>query len=98
MSHETSPHRILLTFPTPLHASDVSGGDASPRSWIQLARTGSFVSQRYGAFLITKSDLRQMFDNFKNVTPIAPTELPVDFDHLSIEPQKPGDGKAAGWI
>jgi hypothetical protein len=32
------------------------------------------------------------------VTPQAPTELPIDYDHLSMDPKQPGDGKAAGWL
>ena len=37
-----------------------------------------------------------MLHNFTEVTPKAPTELPIDYDHLSMDPQKPGDGIAAG--
>lgn len=39
-----------------------------------------------------------MLKNFNDITPKAPTELPVDFDHLSMDPRKPGDGIAAGWM
>lgn len=67
-------------------------------SWIQVAKTGTFFSQRYGTFSITSDDLRQMLHNFTHITPIAPTQLPVDYDHLSMDPKKPGDGKAAGWF
>src|SRR5262245_782964 len=87
---------VPLSFPS-LISLDKSD-DKSPRSWIQVARTGSFKSNRYGPFSITKTDLSQIVHNFKNVTPKAPTELPVDYDHLSMDPKKPGDGIAAGWF
>lgn len=89
---EPSFDRIILANPKPLAAT------AGPRSWIQLARTGSFVSNRYGKFSITKDDLKQMLHNFVHITPKAPTELPVDVDHLSMDPKRPGDGIAAGWM
>src|SRR5690349_9510650 len=90
--------RIILSHPTLLSAVPLAGDGAAPRSWIQVAKTGSFVSNRYGKFSITKSDLAQMLHNFTTVTPKAPTELPIDYDHLSMDPQKPGDGVAAGWM
>src|SRR5262249_53483316 len=40
----------------------------------------------------------QMLSNFQETTPQPPTRLPVDYDHLSMDPQKPGDGIAAGWF
>ncbi len=67
-------------------------------SWIQVAKTGEFFSRRYGQFSITQDDLAQMLHNFKTVTPVDPTRLPVDYDHLSMDPKAPGDGKAAGWF
>ncbi len=39
-----------------------------------------------------------MLKNFNEVTPKAPTQLPIDYDHLSMDPKKPGDGIAAGWM
>ena len=68
------------------------------RTWIQVMRCGEFVSQRYGKFSLTPADLKQMLVNFKTITPISPTQLPVDYDHLSMDPKSPGDGRAAGWI
>lgn len=92
--------RVILSFPTRLSlAADVpSASTDHPKSWIQVARTGSFVSNRYGKFSITRDDLKQMVTNFRTVTPKAPTMLPVDYDHLSMDPKKPGDGMAAGWM
>ncbi len=72
---------------------------AKTTSWIQVAMAGGpWWSRRYGKFSITADDLRQMLHNFTTVTPVSPTQLPVDYDHLSMDPQKPGDGKAAGWF
>lgn len=89
--------QVILSNPTLLD-SQAFVGDVVPRSWIQLARTGAFVSNRYGKFSITKDDLATMLRNFKTVTPKEPTELPIDWDHLSMDPKKPGDGAAAGWM
>jgi hypothetical protein len=90
-------NRVILSWPTLLSAA-AAEKDTAPRTWIQIARTGSFTSNRYGRFSITKDDLAQMLHNFRYVTPKAPTELPVDVDHLSMSPHKPGDGIAAGWM
>lgn len=88
--------RVVLSLPSLV--SLATDTDGAPRSFIQLAKTGTYHSTRYGKFSIEKSDLAQMVHNFNNVTPKAPTELPVDFDHLSMDPKQPGDGKAAGWL
>ena len=94
MSTATSLRKLLpLLWPTMLSVTETS----NPR-WIQVAKIGEFFSQRYGNFAITSDDLRQMLVNFTSVTPLAPTQLPVDYDHLSMNPKNPGDGKAAGWF
>ena len=99
MSADThSLKHVILSFPSLLNLADIKGDPAAKRSWVQLAKTGSFVSNRYGKFAITKDDLTQMYRNFNEVTPKAPTELPIDYDHLSMDPKKPGDGIAAGWL
>lgn len=92
-------NRVILSLPS-LISLAVTTADtaAAPRSWIQLAKTGTFHSTRYGQFSITRDDLAQMLHNFRHVTPQAPTELPIDFDHLSMAPTQPGQGKAAGWL
>lgn len=69
-----------------------------PGQPFQLAKTGVFFSPVYGKISITPQDLVTMYQNFKTKTPLAPTQLPIDYDHLSDEPQKPEDGKAAGWV
>ena len=89
---------VILSWPTLLSTPAAENGSTAPRSWIQLAKTGAFHSNRYGKFSITRDDLAQMLHNFNNVTPKAPTELPIDYDHLSMDPKKPGDGIAAGWM
>ena len=84
---------VLLSWPQLVHLDDVAA-DGTPSSWIQVAKTGTFKSSRYGQFSITRQDLAQMIVN----QPAAPTRLPIDYDHLSMDPKKPGDGIAAGWI
>lgn len=94
----TAPlHRVILSYPTAVTLTDTTDV-AAPRSWIQLARVGKFVSKRYGRFEINRADLAQMYRNFNEVTPKAPTELVVDYDHLSANPQHPGAAAAAGWM
>ncbi len=66
--------------------------------WTQLATAGTFYSPVYGKIDLSPDDLQTMYQNFKTRTPKAPTRLPIDFDHLSDDPQKPGDGQASGWI
>jgi hypothetical protein len=94
----TSLQRVVLAFPSLISLTGLTSEADAPRSWIQLAKTGAFQSTRYGQFAITRDDLTQMLGNFRNVTPKAPTELPIDYDHLSMDPKKPGDGVAAGWL
>lgn len=91
--------QVVLTWPTALGVPTAASATGPRRtSWIQIVRTGTFVSDRYGRFSITTDDLRTMLRNFTTVTPKAPTRLPVDYDHLSLDPKRPGDGIAAGWI
>ncbi len=91
-------NHVLLSFPSVIELAARTSPETPPRSWVQLARVGSFTSNRYGKFSITKDDLSTMLHNFDNVTPKSPTELPIDYDHLSMDPKKPGDGVAAGWM
>lgn len=71
----------------------------TPRtSWIQLFKTGKFWDDRYGNFSITRADLAQMLENFRTVTPEAPTKLPIDYNHGTSRPVSAEAGKAAGWI
>jgi hypothetical protein len=90
---------IPILFPNELLslADEFEEGEPA-RRWIQVAKTGKFLSSVYGEFEITTADLKQMVHNFKNITPVAPTQLPVDYDHLSMNPKTPGDGRAAGWF
>jgi hypothetical protein len=93
-----SLNRVILSLPSLVSLATTADTADEPRSWIQLAKTGTFHSTRYGTFSITRDDLAQMLTNFRTVTPQAPTELPIDYDHLSMDPKQPGDGKAAGWL
>lgn len=82
--------RVILSYPTVVNLKDATG--TPPSSWIQLAKTVAFVSKRYGKFAIDPSDLRMMAANFR------PDVTPIDYDHLTSEVTKPGDGIAAGWL
>lgn len=68
--------------------------------WFQLAKSGTFFSPVYGKVTISEDDLRKMLRNFREVTPKAPTQLPIDYDHKSDNPEMhaAGDAKAAGWV
>jgi phage I-like protein len=97
-AHRREDRHALITFPTPLagyvlHAAT----DAAPAmSWIQVA-LASPIEPR--GLTITAADLRQMAENFRSGKyPEPPTRICVDYEHLSLKPTKPGDGKAAGWI
>ena len=95
--HSDGPDKIKQVFY--LDDPVITTASGSRRSWIQLARTiKDAVSSRYGTFSITKENLSRMLSNFRERVPQAPTKLPIDYDHLSMDPQKPGDGIAAGWL
>ena len=87
---------VSILYPTTVRLGDES--DSKPTSWIQVAKIGKWFSQKYGNIAIAAADLEKMLYNFSNVTPVSPTRLPVDYDHMSLEPKAPGDGKAAGWF
>jgi hypothetical protein len=84
--HMRSMSRIALT--------DADGNT----TWIQVAKTGTFHSPLYGVFSITQDDLRTMLRNYQHEHPIAPTELMLDYEHLSANPDSPSSGEAAGWF
>lgn len=74
-------------------------GSRSP-VWILGNAAGTYFNARHGEVTITDEDIERQFENFKNgLYPPQPQELPIDFEHLSVKPdRKPGDGAAAGWI
>lgn len=84
--------RVVLSFPSLVSLDKTASTDSPPCSWIQLIRTGSFVSTRYGKFEITVDDLRMMAANFR------PDVTPIDYDHIGQDPKRPLDGIAAGWL
>lgn len=66
-------------------------------STIQVLRTGTFYHPAYGKFTISEATLENMETNFKAARPIAPTEMVVDWEHMSaVEP--PVIAPAAGWV
>lgn len=74
--------------------------DAQDGVWIPVAEVGEWYNPRHGNVPITKEHLRVMLANYKNRRhPLRDVQLPVDYDHLSTQPnKKPGDGEAAGWF
>jgi phage I-like protein len=74
-----------------------SSTTSAPASVIQVLRTGTFHHPQYGKFTITPDDLERMFDNFVNHRPQSPTEMVVDYEHMSAaEPAQ--IAPAAGWV
>lgn len=78
----------------------------SSRSWIQVARVGTFKNywdgKKLRTFTITQAMLAEMHDNFvEGRHPVPPTELCIDYEHLSspdVALADPVQGKAAGWV
>jgi phage I-like protein len=68
-------------------------------SWIQVAIIGSF-KKGDRKFSITPAMLSEMVENFSSGKhPVPPTELVVDYEHLSgTATENPEAGKAAGWF
>jgi hypothetical protein len=60
---------LILSNPSVIRLSADVSSEQPARSWAQVARTDSFVSNRHGKFSITKDDLQQMLVNFTTVTP-----------------------------
>jgi phage I-like protein len=88
------PSQSLRGHVLPAQVIELSEVDGKPVSWMETARTGKFVSNRYGRFQITEKDLS---DAEKNINKANGT-VPVDYDHLIMHVSKPGDGIAAGWF
>lgn len=63
----------------------------------QVLRTGTFYHPHYGKFTITVADLENMLANFTSKRPKAPTEMVVDFEHMSVA-DPPVVAPAAGWV
>jgi len=72
-------------------------GEGGATSVVQVFRTGTFRHPLYGKFTITDDTLKAMEDNFKASRPKPPTEMVVDYEHMSaIGP--PAVTPAAGWV
>lgn len=68
----------------------------TPRSRVQVAKTGRFEDPRYGKFSITLQDFDQWERNFIALHLSDGREgMPVDVDH---SPETRGDTEAAGWV
>jgi hypothetical protein len=65
-------------------------------SWVQAAKTGRFVSQRYGRFELTEARLAKACENVNKL--VAKNLIPVDYNHLSLHVERAQDAEAAGWI
>jgi len=70
--------------------------EGTNESQVQVFRTGTFRHPIYGKFTITDQDLETMVANFKAHRPKAPTELAVDYEHMSAIGNQVAP--AAGWV
>jgi phage I-like protein len=90
-----------FAFYSPINgALELSTKGSKKGVWILAAVEGTWFNPKYGDVPITEADIEKMFSNYSEGRyPKQPQHLPIDYDHLSISPnRKPGDGKAAGWI
>lgn len=88
-----------VRFPTFLGHYELTVTDGqAPTCWVQLAKTGQWKHASYGDISITTQDLSEMHHNFHHITPMAPTRLVVDYEHLSERPTLPEHGQASGWL
>jgi phage I-like protein len=88
---------VQLFTPIALSADDLSTPGAK---WVPLVIAGNWYNLKRGEVEITSDDLARMLSNFKSgLYPPPPQQLPIDYEHLSMSPnRKPGDGIAGGWI
>lgn len=98
MSGATALAPSSVRLPGSLIALGADSADGPATTWIQVLRTGSFWSARYKDFAVTKATLAKMVENFQTITPKAPTELPLDYNHGTNYAETVDQGKAAGWI
>lgn len=90
----------MVGFVSRLASAALSQETGAAESWIQVAVAGNFSDPgRYGDFSITTEHLATMARNFADGKfPEPPTEICVDYDHLTLKAKAPGDAKAAGWF
>lgn len=67
------------------------------RSKVQIIRIGTFYHPEYGKFTISEDHLDNMVNNFGTVRPVAPTEMVIDYEHMSVA-EPPVKAEAAGWF
>lgn len=70
--------------------------EGTNESKVQVFRTGTFRHPIYGKFTITDDDLDNMVANFRAHRPKPPTELAVDYEHMSAIGNQVSP--AAGWV
>jgi len=74
----------------------ISLAEGSNLGRVQVFRTGTFHHPLYGKFTISDDILATMVKNFGTVRPKAPTELVVDYEHMSE--MQGVQAPAAGWV
>ncbi len=84
----------VLSYMSALKAEGVEEG--TDESTVQVFRTGKFKHPLYGTFTITDEDLDRMQANFDEHRPKPPTELVVDYEHMSADGRQ--IAPAAGWV
>jgi len=72
------------------------GGSGTKVTQTQVFRTGTFRHPLYGKFTITDDTLTAMAANFKSCRPKPPTEMVVDYEHMSAVGAQVSP--AAGWV
>lgn len=95
---DTLPQDLREAFKARYLSDNIVLAEGDPvTSIIQVLRTGTFYHPQYGKFTIAVADLENMIANFTNKRPKAPTEMVVDFEHMSIA-EPPQVAPAAGWV
>ncbi len=95
---------IISRYVTPLvpgdmHLNDVAAGASKTfQSIIQVLRTGTFYHPIYGKFTVLSEHLANMVNNFKLKRPKHPTEMVVDYEHMSAPASPVQMAPAAGWV
>jgi phage I-like protein len=91
---------LVARYVSPLNIalSEETGPGTAATTHTQVLRTGVFYHPVYGKFTITLTDLATMVNNFKLNRPKAPTEMVVDYEHMSAPGTPAQVAPAAGWV
>lgn len=76
-----------------LDASALSLVDGKTTSWVQVAKPIKSAKKGMRVFDITDAHIDQMMANAA-----VTNEIPIDYNHLSLEPVLPDQAIAAGWF